>query len=65
MKTWFKWLFGVLFILGFALVFQLGLLAYAMYVLLGLLLLSRWLARAWMENLAATRKCDRATANVG
>lgn len=65
MKTWFKWLFGVLFILGFALVFQLGLLAYAMYVLLGLLILSRWLAHAWMENLSASRKCDKVAAQVG
>jgi uncharacterized protein (DUF58 family) len=65
MKKWFKWLFAVLFILGFALVFQLGLLAYAMYVLLGLLVLSRWLAHAWMENLTATRKCDRVSAQIG
>src|SRR5207253_3084982 len=37
-----------------------GLLAYAAYVLLGLLLLSRLLAHDWMQNLSATRTCKRA-----
>jgi uncharacterized protein (DUF58 family) len=41
------------------------LLAYAMYVLLGLLLLSRWLARSWIGNLSATRTCKQLTADIG
>jgi uncharacterized protein (DUF58 family) len=60
-----RWYLGVAFLLLVALAFQLGLLAYAMYVLLGLLLVSRWLARAWTEHLTATRKCTRRTAEVG
>ncbi|HEY7423116.1 MAG TPA: DUF58 domain-containing protein, partial [Gemmataceae bacterium] len=42
-----------------------SLLAYAMYVLLGLLLLSRWLARSWIGNLSATRTCKQLTADIG
>src|SRR5438105_2586193 len=60
-----KWLFGILLILLTALILESGLLAYAMYVLLGLLLLSRFLARNWIENLTAHRRCDRSIAEVG
>jgi uncharacterized protein (DUF58 family) len=60
-----KWYIGVVIILLIALVLQLGLLVYAMLVLLALLLVSRFLARAWMENLSATRKCPTMTAQIG
>jgi uncharacterized repeat protein (TIGR01451 family) len=60
-----RWFLGAGLILLAALVFQTGLLAYAMYVLLGLLLISRLLARSWIENLSASRQCDRAEAEVG
>ncbi len=60
-----RWFLGAGLILLAALVFQTGLLAYAMYVLLGLMLLSRVLARSWTENLSATRKCERVEAVVG
>jgi uncharacterized protein (DUF58 family) len=60
-----KWLAGTLLLLGAALVLQSGLLAYSMYVLLGLLLLSRFLASNWIANLTARRHCDRVTAEVG
>src|SRR3712207_4098392 len=52
-----KWFVGVLLVLLAALVLESGLLAYAMYVLLGLLLVSRWLARNWVAGLSATRRC--------
>ena len=39
---------GMLLIIGIAL--QLGLLVYAMYVLLGVILISRFLAREWIEH---------------
>ena len=48
-----------------ALVLESGLLAYSMYVLLGLLVLSRFLARSWTGNLSASRECSRQTAEVG
>ncbi|MEX2114092.1 MAG: DUF58 domain-containing protein, partial [Pirellulales bacterium] len=60
-----KWFLGAVVLLVVALVFNLGLLAYAMYALLGVMLVSRFLARAWSDNLDATRECNRLTANVG
>src|SRR5437667_1145469 len=60
-----KWFLGVIAFLVIALLLQSGLLAYAMYVLLGVMLLSRFLARSWIGNLTATRECDRLTAEVG
>src|SRR5262245_10636246 len=60
-----KWFLGVLVFLGLALILQSGLLAYAMYVLLGVMLLSRFLARSWIGHLTAARECNRLTAEVG
>jgi len=60
-----KWFLGATLLLVVALVFNLGLLAYAMYALLGVMLVSRFLARTWSENLTATRECNRLVANVG
>jgi uncharacterized protein (DUF58 family) len=51
-----KWFITALVILLAALLLESGLLAYAMYVLLGVLLLSRWLARNWISNLSARRR---------
>jgi uncharacterized protein (DUF58 family) len=51
-----KWFIGATLILLAALVLESGLLAYAMYVLLGMLFVSRWLARSWTTNLSATRR---------
>jgi len=48
-----------------ALVLGLGLLAYAMYALLAVLIVSRLLARSWAENLTATRECNRFSADIG
>lgn len=60
-----KWYLGAILLLAVGLVFQLGLLVYAMYALLAVLLISRFLTREWTENVTATRGCNRATANVG
>lgn len=60
-----KWYAGAILILCVALVFQLGLLAYAMYALLAVLLTSRFLARTWTESLSATREVNRTTARIG
>lgn len=48
------WLTAALLLLA-ALAIESGLLAYAAYVLLGLLLLSRWLAAGWIDSLSAER----------
>jgi uncharacterized protein (DUF58 family) len=60
-----KWFLGALLLLVVALALDLGLMAYAMYALLGVMLASRFLARSWSENLSATRECNRLAANVG
>ena len=60
-----KWIIGVIGILFIALVFQLSLLAYAMYVMLGLLLLGRLLARNWTDHVAAARRFPDQAAEIG
>jgi uncharacterized protein (DUF58 family) len=60
-----KWFLGALLLLLAALLLESSLLAYAMYVLTGLLLLSRWLARSWIGSLTATRTCKQLTADIG
>src|SRR5208283_5056073 len=60
-----RWFAAIALLLAVALVFQLGLLAYAMYALLGVMILSHWLSRTWVENLTATRECNRVAVNVG
>jgi uncharacterized protein (DUF58 family) len=60
-----KWFLGALAVLVVALVFRVGLVAYAMYALLGVMLLGRFLARTWSENLSARRECNRLSANIG
>jgi uncharacterized protein (DUF58 family) len=52
-----RWYVAVVLILLAALLLDAGLLAYSMYVLLGLLLVSRFLARSWINNLKADRVC--------
>jgi uncharacterized protein (DUF58 family) len=59
-----KWFLGVALILLAALLLESGLLAYAMYVLLGLLVISRWLARNWIGGLSATRVCRMVNADT-
>lgn len=60
-----RWILGVIALLLIGVTFQLGLLVYAMYVLLGVMLVSRFLAREWIENVTATRECSRTTAQIG
>ncbi len=57
----------VVFVLlvGATLVFELGMLAYVAYVLVGLMWLSHALARAWSKHVVVRRECLRLTAEVG
>jgi uncharacterized protein (DUF58 family) len=55
-----RWFLGATLLLLAALVLGSGLLAYAMYVLLGMLLVSRFLARSWVNNLSAIRRISLA-----
>ena len=60
-----NWFVGAVLILLLALVFDFGLLAYAMYALLSVLIVSRYLTRVWAESLTARRECNRLAANIG
>ncbi len=60
-----KWLVGAVILLSLGALFKLGLLVYAMYVLLGVLLLSRFLARQWIEPLSATRLSGAEAFQIG
>ena len=60
-----RWLLIILFLIGLAIALQAGLVAFAGYVLLGVYLLSRWLARRWAEDLHAERRCDNSPREVG
>lgn len=60
-----RWLVGALLLLLVALVLDMGLLAYAMYALLGVILTSRLLADRWSANLVARRETNRSRASIG
>lgn len=59
------WLAAALTLLALAFLLGLDALAYAMYALLGLMLLSRLLSRRWVESLSATRRASRDEAEIG
>ncbi len=60
-----KWIVGALLLFVLAVVFNLGLLAFAMYALLGVMFVNRYLAKSWVENVSAERECHRLAVNVG
>jgi uncharacterized protein (DUF58 family) len=59
------WLFVLFLLIGVAIALKAGLVAFAGYVLLGVYLLSRFLARQWVHNLVAKRECDPTPREVG
>ena len=60
-----KWILGIVTLLVVGLVFHLNLLVFAMYVLGGALLLGRFLARSWTENLVARRSPMQGVQEMG
>jgi uncharacterized repeat protein (TIGR01451 family) len=60
-----RWFVAIVGMLVIAVIFDLGLIACAMLALLGLMLISRFLARSWINNLEAARECNRTEAEVG
>lgn len=60
-----KWIIGTLGMLLISLAFELDLLVYAMYALLGLLLFSRYFAGQWGNKLYARRVCRQSTVEIG
>jgi uncharacterized repeat protein (TIGR01451 family) len=60
-----KWFAAALLILAVAIVLDMSLLAYSMYALLAVLVVSRFFARTWAENVTAVRECNKLTAGIG
>jgi len=60
-----KWIFATLGLLALGLILNLSLLVYAMYVLLGVLLLCRFFTRVWTEQIDARRFCDEEVLEIG
>ena len=60
-----KWILGTLALLAIGLVLKLSLLVYAMYVLLGVLLLNRFFTRTWTEKIMATRRVTGEVFEIG
>jgi uncharacterized protein (DUF58 family) len=60
-----KWILGTLAILILGLILKLSFLVYAMYVLLGILLLSRFFTRAWTEKLEVGRQASGEIFEIG
>lgn len=59
------WLLTLIAMIGLALALKAGLVAFAGYVLIGVYLLSRYLARAWVTNLTAEREMNTDPREVG
>jgi uncharacterized protein (DUF58 family) len=60
-----RWLVIAAAVLLLAVALDLGLLAYAMYALIGVILVSRKLADAWSRNLTAAREVNRDRVKLG
>jgi uncharacterized protein (DUF58 family) len=60
-----RWIIGAVALLVVAVVLNLGLFAYAMYALLGVILASRMLVNRWSGNLIATREMSRDRMKIG
>jgi uncharacterized protein (DUF58 family) len=59
------WFAAALLLLAIAWLFQLSLLSYAMYAVVAVMFVSRFLAKSWAESLSANRECNRVEATVG
>ncbi len=65
MGSGWRWLWFVLALIGASLALQAGLVAFAGYVLLGVLLLTRYLAKAWITHIEGSRECQAGPLQVG
>ncbi len=65
MKSFWRWLVVLVALIGLALALKAGLVAFAGYVCLGVLLLSRYLAKSWITHVEATREVPDGQREVG
>ena len=60
-----NWLGAAIVVLVVALTLRLGMVAYAMYALLGVILASRWMTSRWSASLSAEREINRHEVGTG
>lgn len=65
MRAFWRWLIVLLALIGLALALKAGLVAFAGYVCLGVLLLSRYLAKAWITHIEGTREVEEGQRQIG
>jgi uncharacterized protein (DUF58 family) len=65
MKSFWRWLVVLVALIGLALALKAGLVAFAGYVMLGVLLLSRYLAKSWITHIEATREVEAGQREIG
>ena len=65
MRAFWRWLIAILVLIGLALALKAGLIAFAGYVCLGVLLLSRYLAKSWITHIEGTREVEAGERQIG
>ena len=60
-----KWIIAAILMLFVALALNLTLLVYAMYAIIGILVISKWVTSRWTESIQAERICEIREAKIG
>lgn len=60
-----KWIVATILMAVLAMILNLSLLVYAIYALLAILLISRWLTRQWTASVEAERVCPIRSVRIG
>ncbi len=60
-----KWIIATILLTVLAMILNISLLAYAIYSLLAILLISRWVTRQWVVSVTAERVCPSQSARIG
>jgi uncharacterized protein (DUF58 family) len=60
-----KWFVAAILMLFIAMALNLTLLVYAMYAIIGILLISKWVTSSWTQAVEAERICDVEVAEIG
>lgn len=60
-----KWIAAAVLLLIISLLLNLNLLAYAIFAVVALIVVSKGVTKRWAAEITATRKCEQSTANIG
>ena len=60
-----KWLVAAILLLFVAMALNLMLLVYAMYAIIGIVVISQWVTSSWAQSMKAERICDTEMAEIG